>query len=61
METVEAFAKHSFPSDPRKTLSSIFFEELLLLTDTKDVAELSLGICDIMFKLWIRCREDNYV
>ena len=59
--TVEAFAKYSFPSNISKSLSSIFYEELLLLTDTKDVAALALGVCNIMFTLWSKCREDDYV
>lgn len=59
--TLEALARHAFPSKSDTMLSSILYDELSNCTfdeDTED--DLSLKICRIFTSLWDQCLKERY-
>lgn len=56
--TVESLAKYSFPSDPDKSMSSIFLDKMTYAADDVDERELPLKTSQILLDLWKRCTED---
>ncbi|PIA99839.1 hypothetical protein CB0940_03661 [Cercospora beticola] len=57
--TVESLAKYSFPSNPSKTLSSIFIHDISYASTSEDCT-LPLIACRALLKLWARCLEDKF-
>ena len=56
---LEAFAQHSFPSDPSRRLSSVFHDALAAKTFS-DVHALALDICFAICDLWAQCLAERY-
>ena len=56
---LEAFAQHSFPSNPSKRLSSIFYDALAAKAFS-DVHALALDICFAICDLWAQCLAEKY-
>ena len=56
---LEALTQHSFPSDPSKRLSSIFYDALAAKAFS-DVHVLALNICHAVCDLWAQCLVEKY-
>lgn len=56
---LEALAQHSFPSDPSKRLSSIFYDALAAKAFS-DVHALALDICYAICDLWAQCLAESF-
>ncbi|KAJ8104784.1 hypothetical protein OPT61_g10570 [Boeremia exigua] len=56
---LEALAQHSFPSNPAKRLSSIFYDALAAKAFS-DVHALALDICFAICDLWEQCLAQRY-
>lgn len=57
--TIELFAKHSFPSTPGRTLSSIFFDGIAALASPEDGDSMALKTSRTLLKLWASCIQDK--
>lgn len=56
---LEALAQHTFPSNPAKRLSSLFYDALAAKTFS-DVHALALDICFALCDLWAQCLAEKY-
>ncbi|KAF7196847.1 hypothetical protein HII31_01765, partial [Pseudocercospora fuligena] len=54
---VESLAKYSFPSQPTKTLSSIFMHDISYLSDDES---LPLKVAEVCIGLWSKCIAEKY-
>ncbi|KAJ4350871.1 hypothetical protein N0V95_004370 [Ascochyta clinopodiicola] len=56
---MEVLAQHTFPSEPSKRLSSVFYDALAAKAFS-DVHALALDICFAICDLWARCLVEKY-
>jgi len=57
--TVELFAKYSFPSDPNRSVASIFFDGLSSATPTPGLDDMPLKVSYTLLKLWSSCLHEK--
>lgn len=56
---LEALTQYAFPSDPTKKLSSIVYDALAR-SNSNDVHQLALFLCNTFCDLWKRCQNEKY-
>lgn len=56
---LEALAQHSFPSDPSRRLSSVFYDALTA-KPFQDAHALALAICFTLCDLWAQCLAERF-
>ena len=55
--TVEALTKHHYPSNPQRSLSAIFMENMTIQASEE---HLPLKLSRTMLKMWSRCLDEKY-
>ncbi|KAK1829803.1 hypothetical protein QBC39DRAFT_355939 [Podospora conica] len=58
--TFDLFARFSFPSQPRQTISSIIFQKLPLMGSPQEPLRLLVDFAELMIELWARCLAEQY-
>jgi hypothetical protein len=56
---LEALARHAFPSQPSRTLSSIVYD-VLSVTHMADAHHLARNICNVFLDIWKQCLDEKH-
>ncbi|ORY18641.1 hypothetical protein BCR34DRAFT_473229 [Clohesyomyces aquaticus] len=57
---LEALTQHALPSQTRKKLSSMAYDDLSRCSSGHNVHELALSVCHVFLGLWDRCLQEKY-
>lgn len=58
--TIEALSKYALPSRPEKTLSTIFYDQLLMLGGGSDAEKVPAAVGLMVIALWSQCLKEGY-
>ncbi|KAK4173025.1 hypothetical protein QBC36DRAFT_64352 [Triangularia setosa] len=58
--TFDLFSRFTFPSDPSQTFSTIIFQKLSRLGDSKEPLRLLADFAELVIDLWQRCLSERY-
>ena len=58
--TIEVLSQFSLPSSPEKALSTLLYDQLLMLGETAKVEDLPVAVGLILISMWSQCLRERY-